>query len=107
MSGKIRNPERRCKICGNKCEKRMRYCKLCAREVKEIRERREGNVFQTAPSGGTTRAALGLGGIYRTPPEALAVVEKEIAADVVTMNPPLTMGGYLCDLLPVVKGGAD
>ena len=39
MSGKIRNPERRCKICGNRCEKRMRYCKLCAREVKEIRER--------------------------------------------------------------------
>ena len=39
MSGKIRNPERRCKICGNKCEKQMRYCKLCAREVKEIRER--------------------------------------------------------------------
>ena len=37
MSGKIRNPERRCKICGNKCEKQMRYCKLCVREVKEIR----------------------------------------------------------------------
>ena len=29
MSGKIRNPERRCKICGGKCNKRMRYCKLC------------------------------------------------------------------------------
>lgn len=54
MSGKIRNPERRCKICGGKCEKQMRYCKLCAREVKEIRERREGNVFQTAPSGGAS-----------------------------------------------------
>ena len=42
MSGKIRNPERRCKICGGKCEKQMRYCKLCAkerkREVKEIRK---------------------------------------------------------------------
>ena len=42
MSGKIRNPERRCRICGNKCEKQMRYCKLCARErkreVKEIRK---------------------------------------------------------------------
>lgn len=46
MSGKTRNPERRCKICGGKCNKRMRYCKLCAREVKEIRERREGNVFE-------------------------------------------------------------
>ena len=41
MSGKIRNPERRCKICGGKCKRRMRYCKLCAREVKEIRERRK------------------------------------------------------------------
>ena len=38
MSGKIRNPARRCKICGGKCEKQMRYCKLCAREVKEIRK---------------------------------------------------------------------
>lgn len=34
MSGKIRNPERRCKICGGKCGKQMRYCKLCARERK-------------------------------------------------------------------------
>ena len=32
MSGKIRNPEHRCKICGGKCNKRMRYCKLCAKE---------------------------------------------------------------------------
>lgn len=39
MSGKIRNPGRRCKICGNRCERRMRFCKLCAREVKEMRER--------------------------------------------------------------------
>lgn len=46
MSGKIRNPERRCKICGGKCNKRMRYCPTCAREVKEIRERRRGNYFQ-------------------------------------------------------------
>ena len=38
MSGKIRNPERKCKICGGKCERTMRYCKLCAREVKEIRK---------------------------------------------------------------------
>ena len=42
MSGKIRNPERRCKICGNKCEKRMRYCKLCAREVKNFTAPRRG-----------------------------------------------------------------
>ena len=46
MSGKIRNPERRCKICGNKCEKQMRYCKLCARERKNF----------TAPSGGAPEA---------------------------------------------------
>lgn len=43
---KVKNPKRRCRICGNKCEKQMRYCKLCAREVKEIRERRRGNYFQ-------------------------------------------------------------
>lgn len=49
---KVKNSQRRCRICGNRCEKQMRYCKLCAREVKEIRKRREGNVFQTAPSGG-------------------------------------------------------
>ena len=41
MSGKIRNPGRHCKICGGKCNKQMRYCKLCYREVKEIRERRK------------------------------------------------------------------
>ena len=35
---KIKNPERRCRICGGKCKRVMRYCKLCAREVKEIRE---------------------------------------------------------------------
>lgn len=34
MSGKTRNPERRCKICGGKCNKRMRYCPTCAREHK-------------------------------------------------------------------------
>ncbi len=36
MSGKIRNPARRCKICGGKCKRRMRYCKLCAKERREI-----------------------------------------------------------------------
>ena len=35
MSGKIRNPARRCKICGGKCKKQMRYCKLCAKERRE------------------------------------------------------------------------
>lgn len=35
MSGKIRNPARRCKGCGGKCEKRMRYCRLCYKERKE------------------------------------------------------------------------
>ena len=83
---KVKNPKRRCRICGNKCEKQMRYCKLCAREVKEIRARRKG--------------------IYFTPKAAIDVVRGQ-AADIVTMNPPLTMGGYLGDLLPVVKGGVD
>ena len=32
MSGKIRNPARRCKICGGKCKKQFRYCKLCTKE---------------------------------------------------------------------------
>ena len=31
---KVKNPERKCRICGNRCEKQMRYCKLCARERK-------------------------------------------------------------------------
>ena len=84
MSGKIRNPERRCKICGNKCEKQMRYCKLCAREVKEIRARRKG--------------------IYFTPKAALDVVRGQ-AADIVTMNPPLVLstGAFLGEVLPEVK----
>lgn len=34
MSGKIRNPARRCKICGGKCKKQFRYCKLCTKERK-------------------------------------------------------------------------
>jgi hypothetical protein len=43
MSGKIRNPERRCKICGGKCNKRMRYCPTCARERKnQKRKNRKG-----------------------------------------------------------------
>ena len=36
VSGKIRNPARRCKICGGKCKKQMRYCKLCMKERREI-----------------------------------------------------------------------
>lgn len=36
MSGKIRNPARRCKICGGKCKKQFRYCKLCTKERREI-----------------------------------------------------------------------
>jgi predicted amidophosphoribosyltransferase len=47
MSGKIRNPERRCKICGNKCEKVMRYCKACARAIKEDRARACGRPLAT------------------------------------------------------------
>ncbi len=48
---KIKNPARECCICGNRCEKQMRYCKLCAREVKEIRVKNF-----TAPSGGAPEA---------------------------------------------------
>lgn len=52
MKGKVVNPARKCRICGAECEKTVRYCRDCAREVEEIHERREGNIFQTAPSGG-------------------------------------------------------
>ena len=50
MKGKVINPARKCRICGAECEKTVRYCRDCAREVEEIRERREGNIFQTAPA---------------------------------------------------------
>ena len=43
MSGKIRNPARRCKICGGKCKRRMRYCKLCAKERRELVKEKEAN----------------------------------------------------------------
>lgn len=36
MSGKIRNPARRCKICGGKCKKQFRYCKLCTKERRRL-----------------------------------------------------------------------
>lgn len=36
---KVKNPSRKCRICGAKCEKQMRFCKLCAREIKEDRQR--------------------------------------------------------------------
>lgn len=39
MSGKIRNPTRRCKICGGKCKKQWRYCKLCYAERKKGKEK--------------------------------------------------------------------
>lgn len=56
MKGKVINPARKCRICGAECEKTVRYCRDCAREVEEIHERREGNIFQTAPSGGAPEA---------------------------------------------------
>ena len=99
MSGKSRHPSHSCKACGAPVKANVRYCVACTIQRKAARV---GIVHLPC----TTRAALGLGGIYRTPPEALAVVEREIAADIVTMNPPLSTGGYLCDLLTFVKGGA-
>ena len=46
MSGKIRNPARRCKICGGKCKKQFRYCKLCTKERRVIltQRRRDAEV---------------------------------------------------------------
>lgn len=52
MKGKVINPARKCRICGAECEKTVRYCRACAREVKEIRKRRRGNYFQTATRKG-------------------------------------------------------
>ena len=49
MSGKIRNPARRCKICGGKCKKQFRYCKLCTKERREILTQSR----VTAPCGGS------------------------------------------------------
>lgn len=44
MSGKVRNPTRRCKVCCNKCEKQMRLCRRCARRSKKMRA-----YFETPP----------------------------------------------------------
>lgn len=38
---RVKNPSRRCRICGGKCEKVMRYCKLCAKERKAAKEGEE------------------------------------------------------------------
>lgn len=59
---KVKNPQRRCRICGNKCEKRMRYCKLCARERKAARvgiDPRKVYVGVVRPPC-TTKEAVGL-----------------------------------------------
>ena len=109
MSRQPRNPSHSCKACGAPVKANVRFCVACAIQRKAARvgiDPRKVHAGVVRPPC-TTADALGLGGIYRTPPEALAVVKKEIAADIVTMNPPLTMGGYLGDLLPVVKGGVD
>ena len=83
MSGKSRNPSKSCKACGAPVKANVRYCVACAIQRKAARV-------------GIDPRKVHVG-----------VVEKEIAADIVTANPPLTMGGYLGDLLPVVKGGVD
>lgn len=53
MSNKPKNPRRRCRICGGRCEKQMRFCKLCARTIKEDRERRQF----ISPIGGRAESA--------------------------------------------------
>lgn len=68
---KVKNPERKCRICGNKCEKQMRYCKLCAREVKEIRERRKACTSTPLPfRGGAPQN--GNGGIKTEAPQGVS-----------------------------------
>jgi hypothetical protein len=84
MSGKIRNPERKCKMCGAKCEKQMRYCVACAIQRKAARV-----------------------GVYFTPKAALDVI-REQPADIVLANPPLEFatgsGGYLCEIAREMEG---
>ena len=52
MSGKTRNPERRCKICGGKCNKRMRYCPTCARE-RQMTQRTSASAYPLCKRGAT------------------------------------------------------
>ena len=80
--GKVKNPERRCRICGAKCEKVMRYCKRCAADLRDIRRRV---------------------GVYYTPDKVIGVVAKHITGDIVTMNPPLSNGGYLGEMPPALN----
>ena len=68
MSGRIRNPAQRCKICGAQCSKRMRYCVACAIQRKAAR---------------------------------IGIDSRKVHVGVVL--PPLSTGGYLCELLPEVK----
>lgn len=83
MSGKSRNPSHSCKACGAPVKANVRYCVACAIQRKAARvgiDPRKVHVGVVRPPC-TTRAALGL--------------------------PPLSTGGHLGDLLPVVKGGVD
>ena len=45
--------------------------------------------------------------MYYTPDKVIGVVAKHVTGDIVTMNPPLTLstGGYLGEMLPIMKGG--
>ena len=82
--GSVKNPERRCRICGAKCEKVMRYCKRCAADLRDIRRRV---------------------GVYYTPDKVIGVVARNVTGDIVTMNPPLALstGGYLGEMLPALN----
>lgn len=82
--GKVKNTERRCRICGAKCEKVMRYCKRCAADLRDVRRRV---------------------GVYYTPDRVIDVVTKHVTGDIVTMNQPLELstGGYLGEMLPALN----
>jgi hypothetical protein len=82
MSGKTRNPSKSCKACGAPVKANVRFCVACAIQRKAARvgiDPRKVHVGVVHPPC-TTAGALGL--------------------------PPLSTGGYLYDLLPIVKGGA-
>lgn len=93
MSGKIRNPERKCKMCGAKCEKQMRYCVACAIQRKAARVSIDPRKVHV--------------GVYFTPKAALDVI-REQPADIILANPPLEFatgsGGYLCEIAREMEG---
>ena len=80
MSGKIRNPERKCKMCGARCEKQMRYCVACAIQRKAARV-------------GIDPRKVHVGVFYARP----GMLDAALAGEHST-------GGYLCEIAREMEG---